>query len=276
MKIHLIEQRSGAGLFSNIDVILRALLALKESNFNDIYVDWTNPDYGDPSENLFDKFFYRQSVEPNAVMHPVHAVQLAQPLLHRDLSVLQHHLLKDLGFFDSELFKEAKARSIVTGNMALGVHVRYVYAHYKVPSIDLYVTETKRILDELGSPNLDFFLATDHSAVVSAFLAAFEADAMRYNKNIYRSPFFEATNHLTWWQKKEKKELILDALQDALSLSNCEEILYAGSNVVTFSAAINPGRYYHLMPTVTSEPDGGVDNVRLLNRQKILSRKTKA
>jgi hypothetical protein len=270
MKILLVENRPLAGFFSNLNVILAALMVLQQSNITDYYVVWQNISYGTAEENLFDKYFYKQTNIPDDSYKVIHAIQLAQPHLHKDNSFAFNEILTKHKFFDSKPYLEAIHRSAIKTKIDLGVHVRYnMQHHYEVPSLGSFIKKISQIQQELKITDKPFFLATDHSAVISAFNAEFSLSQFIFNDNVYRPEIFEgSTDHSDWHHKVDGETLALYALQEAVSLSLCEEVLYAGSNVVGFSSAINPGRYYHLLDTKPlSAWDGGMENVKKFIKQ---------
>jgi hypothetical protein len=271
MKILLVENRPTAGFFSNLNVLLKALMVLYQSNIYEYYVVWKNPSYGDPDENLFEKYFYKQSDLPDASFKLIHAIQLAQPHIHIDHSFFINELLHKLKFFDSKPYREAFDESVLKESLELGVHVRYNHQHhYEVPTLGTFIENIERIQKEKKTEKCPFFVATDHKAVLSAFSAHFNDSGYVCNENVYRPEFFNGNHdHIDWGIDIERDKLAKWAIQEAISLSCCKEVLYAGSNVVEFSAAINPGRYYHLLGTkALSAWDGGFGNVKKLNRQK--------
>jgi hypothetical protein len=266
MDLVLIENRGFTGFFSNVDVILRALIAAKNANIENIYVHWVNENYGEINENLFEKYISGPQEKPKDGAKVLHAIQLAQPLLHKDLSWQQHEVLERYGFFHSEFFEKIKNESASMENVKLGIQVRDTIEHYERPSLSQFFEKLDDVRKELPEKNSkNFLLVTDKEAVVSAFLARY-GDSVITNPNIYRTPFFEIFNHLDWPKSCSKEKLVSDVVRDAYALSLCEEVIYTGSNISIISAAFRPGNYYHLIDTVSNDADGGVNNIKKIKR----------
>jgi hypothetical protein len=270
MKILLVENRPNVGFGSNIDVILRATVALNKMGVTDIYYHWENILYGDPGENLFDKYIKKQTKFSGVGAKMAHAIQFAQGLLHYDLSSEQHNLLRNWGFFETDLFKRIKIDALNAVDSGVGIHVRNPFnGHLEYPSISTCIEWANRILDNHYRRflNNSLFIATDQDSAIGAFKYEY-GKKLKYNKNVFRSPFYMEKDHGFWPDITDKSNLGYDFLLEAYALSMCKEIIYAGSNLVTFSAALSPGNYYHQIPTKSRDWDGGFENVKKLNKQK--------
>ena len=268
MKIVLIENRPSVGFGSNLDVLLRATIALNKMGVTDIYYHWENVFYGEPGENLYEKYFKKQPPLTGQGVKMAHAIQFAQNLLHYDLSSEQNSLLEKWGLFETDMFKRLKRDAVETSNAGVGVHVRNPFnAHLKYPSLDTYFQWIDKILDRCANKNL--VLVTDLDSTVGAFNYMY-GENLKYNKKVFRTPFFydNSFDHGEWPKITDRSKLGYDFLLEAYSLSTCQEIIYAGSNLVTISAALNPGNYFHQIPTKSNDWDGGFENVKKLNKQK--------
>ena len=270
MKILLIENRPPAGFGSNLDVLLRATIALNRIGLTDIHYYWENLNYGAPGENLFEKYIKKQNpIDSGEEIKMAHAIQFAQDLLHYDLSIEQNNLLKDWGFFESELFKKVKKDAADTENAGVGIHIRNpINVHLVHPPLSTYFEWTERIIEKYNKKysNQNLVLVTDQDSTIGAFKYVY-GDKLKYNKKVFRTPFFLMGQHDTWPEWTDKFNLGYDFLLDAYLLSSCKEIIYAGSNIVTFAAALKPGNYYHQIPLKSLDADGGFENVKKLNKQ---------
>jgi hypothetical protein len=266
MDLILIEKRGFTGFFSNLDVILRAIIAARNANVENIYVYWENENYGEANENLFEKYISGPQKQPLAGAKVLHAIQLAQPILHTDLSLQQHEILDRVGFFRSPIFEKVKNESAPLKNVRLGIQVRDTIEHYERPSLFKFFERLDEVRYESKKYGKNFFLVTDKEAVVSAFRARYGDDVIT-NPNIYRTPFFEIFNHADWPKNCSKDKLVTDVLRDAYALSLCDELIYTGSNIAIISAAFRPGNYYHFIDTISKDADGGFNNNRKIKRQ---------
>jgi hypothetical protein len=268
MDLILVENRGYTGFFSNVDVILRAIISARSANIENIYVHWENENYGEAKENLFEKYISGPQKRPMDGAKVLHAIQLAQPMLYKDLSWQQHEILEQYGFFRSEFFEKIKAESVNVENVRLGVQVRDTIEHYETPGIAKIFKKLDEVREGLPEKyRRNFVLVTDKTAVISAFKARYDNDVV-INSNIYRTPFFEVFNHYDWPKNCSKDKLVADVIRDAYILSLCDEVIYSGSNIATISAAFRPGNYYHFIDTVNQDAaDGGANNIRKIKRQ---------
>ena len=239
MKVLIVEKRLGAGLFSGLNVILRAVYSLKKQGVDDIYVFWDNQNYGDEGENLFDKYIYRQ----NKISEPyemVHAITLAQPLIHSDLEHELNAILNEYNFFSSDLYRKISEKSFYNPNNFLGVHVRYVNGHYNAPQPKDYFEVIEEQLDIVYSAGKtkSFFVASDHEMPLSAMKGKYEFPI--YWNSVYRSPFFDFTDHKDWQFLISKEKLVLEAFSDVFSLSKCTHLIGSPSNMSSMAKIFAP------------------------------------
>lgn len=270
MKILLIENRAPVGFGSNLDVILRATIALNKLGITDIYYYWENINYGEPGENLFDKYIKKQTFDASGELKQFHAIQFAQETLHYDLSFEQNIVLKKWGFFDSEIYRNLKLDAAnISGEAGVGIHVRSISAT-AVPPLDVFFEHADRVLESSlrRYSNDNLVLATDRDSVVGAFNARY-GSRLKYNKKVFRCPFYLETEHNEWPELTDKSSFGYDFLLESYLLSTCREIIYVGSNLVVIAAALNPGNFYHMIPSKNVEAwDGGTENIKKLNKQK--------
>ena len=266
MKILLIENRPFVGFGSNLDVILRATIFLNRMGISDIYYYWENINYGAPGENLFEKYIKKQEkIKEGEELKQVHAIQLAQDLLHHELSMEQNKVLQNMGFFDSELFKKIKQETSEQSGPSIGVHVRS-HAHSILPTFNEYIEYIDQIVERHYTiyKNRNLVLVTDRESVVGAYKAIY-GNNLKFNSQVFRCPFYLETEHTGWPELTDKENLGLDFLREVYLLSTCTEIIYTGSNLVTIAAAFKPGNYFHLMPVKSRDDwDGGVENIKKL------------
>jgi hypothetical protein len=240
---YLIHQKRDAGFFSTFNIIVGALMYLKQNNITNFYINWTNPLYQQQETNLFDTFFYQQNIEyfSHDSQH-IDAVQIGnvyEPILQQQLFLKLNQILHHYNYFENTKYKECLDLCKKHVN-SLGVHVRRTDhgQHSELLDIDNYfhIVDTK--LSNLGYTKL--FLTTDDLHVVSLFKKRY-GDIVYRNENGMISSDGRAihfSNH------SNKEQLALDVMIDALSLTCCDEIIITSSNIAAYALMINPAIKY--------------------------------
>jgi hypothetical protein len=253
MKIFLVEKRSGTGLFSGLNVILRAIYFLKKNNINDIYVHWENENYSDAGVNLFDKYICHQNKTPGEYKF-AHAITFAEELLHTNLDFELNAILNELNFFSSSLYEQLQQKSIQMADNLLGIHSRFVNGHYNAITPQEYFELIDIHLPQIYSDSrkYSFFMASDHDLPLSAMKGKY--DFQIFHNQVYRSPFFGFTGHIDWQFIIPKEQLLMDAFIDVYSLSKCMYLICAPSNVSGMAKIFSPSiKTIQLIPT-TEDP----------------------
>jgi len=247
MNYLIIENRT-EGFFSNFNLIVGSLSSLQDSQINNFYFLWNNPLYQDNRENLFDKYFYKQNIEAVGTKSPdsnnfkfdkvyttielaVHLFGFVTPI---EVFKKMNSVLKIYNYFDNETYKSCNAISAKKAK-TLGVHVRGTdhSRHGKLLTMEYYFSK----IDEKLNSNYDnLFLATDETKVVKAFEDRYGSIVFT-NSEIKRSDTMQGI-HYSNFPTKEK--LAIDVMTDAISLANCEELIFTASNVAAYVLMLNP------------------------------------
>ena len=91
-------------------------------------------------------------------------------------------------------------------------------------------------------------MACDHDMPLSAIKGRY--DFPIEHNNVYRSPFFDFSDHLDWQFIVPKSQLVLDAFCDVFSLSQCTHLICAPSNISSMAKIFNPSlKIIGIVPT---------------------------
>ena len=238
-----IHQTRPVGFFSSFNIVVGALYYLSKRGANSFYISWTNGLYQQQANNLFDTFFYKQSINvADRVTESLDAVQIGnvyEPILQRKLFLELNSVLQQHNYFDNEVYEECQ-QVCAKRPHSIGVHVRRTdhAQHSELLEIADYFRILDKKLQESGYDNI--YLTTDDTQVVSQFIERY-GGIVYQNENITRSSDGNAV-HLSNHTNKEK--LALDVMIDALSLANCEEVIITSSNIAGYVLMVNPNIKY--------------------------------
>lgn len=255
---YLIVENRPEGFFSNFNLIIGSLNYLYDSKIDNFYFHWNNPLYQENSENLFDKYFFKQNIEEklkkksadsNEIVFDkiyttvdlgVHLFNFITPIeVYRKMnSILRFH-----NYFDNEIYKSCNVAS-AKKEKSLGVHVRGTdhSRHGKLLTLEYYFS---KIDERLNNHYDNLFLATDENKIVNAFKHRY-GDRVFTNQEIKRSDTMQSI-HYSNFPSKEK--LVIDVMTDAASLANCDEIIITASNVSGYVLMVNPDIKYQQIDT---------------------------
>lgn len=245
---YLVIENRNEGFFSNFNLIVGSLSSLHDSEIKNFYFQWNNHLYQDDKENLFDKYFYKQNIEAVAVKCPnsnkfkfdktcttvelaVHLFSFVTPI---EVFKKMNSVLRIYNYFDNEIYKNCNKISAKRPK-TLGVHVRGTDhgKHGKLLTLNDYFS---KIDEKLNYNYNNLFLATDETKTVKAFTDRY-GSLVFTNSEIKRSETAQGI-HFSNFTHKEK--LATDVITDAISLANCEELIFTASNVAGHVLMLNP------------------------------------
>ena len=237
----LVQEIRQAGFFSDFLMIVGALDYFQRHECTDFYIRWNNYRYQDDSVNLFDRYFYKQP-EPEGAFHVIFSASdlchgLYTPDVDIPLCLRLSNVLKHTGYFENPIYKKCLERA-VKAPKTLGVHIRKTdhFMHGELLSDEYYLSEVDKKL-----PNYDsLFLSTDDQSVVEKFRSIY-GDRLLVN-DVFRSTTGVAIHHT---KVSDQSRLAEDVMTDALSLSQCDEVLITASNVAGYCLMMNPAIKYH-------------------------------
>jgi hypothetical protein len=233
-KIHLVENRD-VGFFSGVNRIIGALVSLKKQriNLNNVSISWKNRLYQNDEDNLFTNY-----IAPSPSLNGDETILLAADLvgdvmgafMDSSTSALCNSVLADLNYFQSQQYLERLSRSAVQQN-SLGVLMRGTdHAQHGNVLENKYFFEC--IDKKLTTGNFSsIFVATDEIKNLQLLVTRY-GKLVTYNEGVLRS-----TNgmpiHLCGYPNKSK--LADDVLLDAISLTNCADLIVTSSNISHFA-----------------------------------------
>jgi hypothetical protein len=241
---YLFTQDSNAGFFSDFNVTLGCLNYIIKNDIKQFSFIWNNSLYQDDKTNLFDKYFFKNKIYDtyDAVMQTREiGGTYYQPVTPHETLLNSHNILQRFNYFEeNDMFNALKHKCMKAEN-TLGIHVRGTdhWQHGPLFDIDTYFNAVDKKLDERNFTNI--FLATDEEQNIEKFTRRY-GNKLIVNKDIIRSTSSVAIHHINY---KHKEKLIHDVMLDALSLSQCEEILITSSNVAGYAIAVNPFLKYN-------------------------------
>jgi hypothetical protein len=243
---YLFTQKSTRGFFSDFNVALGCLDYIIKNDIKHFSFIWNNSLYQDNTENLFDKFLFKNEVY-DAYDVLIQAGDIGgvyyQPVNPHEKFLNSYNILKHFNYFEENNMFNTLKRDCVKAENTLGIHVRGTDHWQHSPLLDI-ATYFKAVDKKLAEKNFtNIFLATDEEQNIEKFSRRY-GNKLIVNNDIIRSSSLVAI-HFNNYKNKEK--LIQDVMLDALSLSQCEEILITSSNVSAYTLAINPFLNYNFI-----------------------------
>ena len=239
--MHLVVQKTDVGFFSSFNILVASLLDLKKNGIEDIVVYWNNMLYQNEPSNLFDEFFYEQNYSnENLIVH--NAISLGakyySPILERGIFIELNEILKKYKHFESKGYLTCKNISAHKPN-SIGVHIRRTdhYKHSKLLDIEEFFLRIDKKIEEEKYENI--FLMTDEQQVVNIF-------EEKYGNKVYTNEVIRSQDQypIHYSGFVDRKNLALNVMTDAISLSRCEEIIVTSSNIAGYSLMLSPNIKY--------------------------------
>jgi hypothetical protein len=233
-KIHLIENRD-VGFFSGVNRIIGALVNLKKQkiNLNNVSISWNNHLYQNDKDNLFTKYI-AQTPSINGDETILLAADLVGDVMGAFMdsltSKLCNSVLAELNYFQSRQYLERLSKSAAQQN-SLGVLMRGTdhAQHGKVLEHNYFIECIDKKLNTGNFSNI--FVATDEIKNLQLLVTRY-GGLVTYNEGVLRSAN-GIPIHLCGYPDKSK--LADDVLLDAISLTNCADLIVTSSNISHFA-----------------------------------------
>lgn len=244
----LVQQTRPVGFFSSFNIMVGALNYFRKNNIRNFYVSWTNGLYQEHDANLFDIFFYTQSIpNPEEVEQVLDAVEIGnvyEAILKQDLFLELHKTLQHYDYFNNVTYKKCLEACVIRPN-SLGVHVRRTdhAQHSELLDIGEYFRIVDTKIAEGNYTNL--YVTTDDLHMVPLFKD-------RYGSMVYENHNALRSNNgvaIHFGNHNNKEKLALDVMVDAISLANCDEIIITSSNIAGYALMLNPTIKYKQIDT---------------------------
>lgn len=235
---YLFTQQVNAGFFSDFNVIIGCLDFILKNKITNFSFVWNNILYQSSKVNLFDIFFFKTKTYEE-YDKTITAISIGatyyQPINPHEKFLNSYEVLNYFNYFENSIFLDKKNKCVKREN-CLGVHVRGTDhgMHGPLLNLNIYFDWVDKKLNENNYSYI--FLATDEEQYVDSFHKKY-GDKVITNNNITRSISNTAIHYSNY---EDKEKLIEDVMLDAISLSQCEEILITSSNVSAYTLAINP------------------------------------
>ncbi|MBI5274764.1 MAG: hypothetical protein HY860_06920 [Chlamydiales bacterium] len=268
----------GAGFFAELHKVVDNIIFFDHKNLQRIYVDWTQeffPFKNNPHENGWDLYFdsilinkeisldieISNKLISGSSYHALHDQGCIEQWMSYDKyfpyrlaihDVIKKHIkVKDEILNETDRFYEKNMERYY----CIGVHVRYGCDHAMespkgTPTVEDYILETKRLIQEKGKNNIRIFLATDSHYVVQQFdkyfpgialhIPAFRSNYREEPHLIYGSADYWKTHPAEFHRKKPAYFGGKGVLMDCLLLSKCDLFIHSSSNIADFVTFFNP------------------------------------
>lgn len=234
--------KNNYGFFSDFNIIIGCLNYIINNQIDNYTFIWNNILYQSNQENLFNKIFFKTN-EYNFYDKEINASSIGceyySQFNPREKFINSYNILNYFNYFNNPYYLDLKNKCKKQLN-TLGVHVRGTdhWQHAPILDIDIYFQYIDKKLESGKYTNI--FIATDETRYIEKFQKKYGKKII-FNDNILRSNTSISIHHNNFLNKEK---LIEDVMLDAISLSECEEIIITSSNVSAYTLALNPNIKY--------------------------------